>query len=102
MNKDKCRTNTKKLSKEACTQEVFDIFEDINIVVYLPISHAMILKIQQTNDEKHELLIKIILEGWPWTKEITPLEITLCARFTFCPRWNRILRNTMRHTNRIM
>lgn len=35
------RAHPKKLSKEACTEEVFKIFEDINMVEYLPISQAI-------------------------------------------------------------
>lgn len=66
------RAHPKKLSKEACTEEVFKIFEDINMVEYLPISQTIMLKIQQTSDVTHELLKKTILEGWPRSKESTP------------------------------
>lgn len=69
------RAHPKKLSKEACTEEVFKIFEDINMVEYLPISQARMLKIKQTSDVTHELLKKTILEGWPRTKESTPMEV---------------------------
>lgn len=45
------------------------------MVEYLPISQARMLKIKQTSDVTHELLKKTILQGWPRTKESTPMEV---------------------------
>ena len=69
------RAHPKRQTKEQCTEEVFEVFEEINMVEYLPISQARMLKIQQTTDRTHDLLKHTILSGWPQKKESTPAEV---------------------------
>ena len=66
------KAHPKRQTKEQWTEEALEVFQEINMVEYLPISQARMLKIQQTTDRTHDLLKYTILSGWLQKKGSTP------------------------------
>lgn len=62
---------------EQCRDQIFSVFEEINMVDYLPISSSSLKEIQSSSeaDETLQTLMDVIMSGWPDTKDTLPLEV---------------------------
>jgi len=61
---------------EQCRDQIFSVFEEINMVDYLPISSSSLKEIQSSSEADETLqTLMDVMSGWPDTKDTLPLEV---------------------------